>query len=69
MNIKPQNNFAVLLFIAIFANRYLNKKVVITNNRFNIKDPKTQAIRVARDSEEYLGKVKDIEKKLYEFFL
>ena len=39
----------------------LNKKVVITNNRFNIKDPKTQAIRVARDSEEYLGKVKDIE--------
>ena len=39
----------------------LNKKVVITNNRFNIKDPKTQAIRVARDSEEYLGKVKNIE--------
>ena len=39
----------------------LNKKVVITNNRFNIKDPKTQAIRVARDSEGYLGKVKDIE--------
>ena len=30
----------------------LNKKVVITNNRFNIKDPKTQAIRVARDSED-----------------
>ena len=29
----------------------LNKKVVITNNRFNIKDPKTQAIRVARDIE------------------
>ena len=39
----------------------LNKKVVITNNRFNIKDPKTQAIRVARDSEGYLGKVKNIE--------
>ena len=38
----------------------LNKKVVITENTFYISDPKTKAIRVAKDSAEYLGKVSDI---------
>ncbi|HET4419418.1 TPA: multi-ligand-binding adhesin PfbA, partial [Streptococcus pneumoniae] len=38
----------------------LNKQVVIAENIFNIADPKTKAIRVAKDSAEYLGKVSDI---------
>ncbi|WP_447387166.1 multi-ligand-binding adhesin PfbA [Streptococcus pseudopneumoniae] len=38
----------------------LNKKVAITENTFYISDPKTKAIRVAKDSAEYLGKVSDI---------
>lgn len=33
----------------------LNKQVVIAENIFNIADPKTKAIRVAKDSAEYLG--------------
>lgn len=38
----------------------LNKQVLIAENIFNIADPKTKAIRVAKDSAEYLGKVSDI---------
>ncbi|COB75746.1 cell wall surface anchor family protein [Streptococcus pneumoniae] len=38
----------------------LNKQVVIAENIFNIADPKIKAIRVAKDSAEYLGKVSDI---------
>ena len=38
----------------------LNKHVTITENVFNIADAKTKAIRVAKDSEDYLGKVTDI---------
>ena len=38
----------------------LNKQVVIAENIFNIADPKTKAIRVAKDRAEYLGKVADI---------
>ncbi|VRQ89937.1 cell wall surface anchor family protein [Streptococcus pneumoniae] len=38
----------------------LNKQVVIAENIFNIADPKTKVIRVAKDSAEYLGKVSDI---------
>ncbi|HGR0068686.1 TPA: multi-ligand-binding adhesin PfbA, partial [Streptococcus pneumoniae] len=38
----------------------LNKQMVIAENIFNIADPKTKAIRVAKDSAEYLGKVSDI---------
>ena len=38
----------------------LNKHVTITENVFNIADAKTKAIRVAKDSADYLGKVTDI---------
>lgn len=38
----------------------LNKSVVVTENTFTIADPKTKAIRIAKDSAEYLGKVTDI---------
>ena len=38
----------------------LNKHVTITENVFNIADAKTKAIRVAKDSADYLGKVSDI---------
>lgn len=38
----------------------LNKHVTITENLFNIADAKTKAIRVAKDSADYLGKVTDI---------
>ena len=38
----------------------LNKHVTITENVFNISDAKTKAIRVAKDSADYLGKVTDI---------
>ena len=38
----------------------LNKHVTITENVFNIADSKTKAIRVAKDSADYLGKVTDI---------
>ena len=38
----------------------LNKHVTITGNVFNIADAKTKAIRVAKDSADYLGKVSDI---------
>lgn len=38
----------------------LNKHVTITGNVFNIADSNTKAIRVAKDSADYLGKVTDI---------
>ena len=38
----------------------LNKHVTITENVFNIADSNTKAIRVAKDSADYLGKVTDI---------
>ena len=38
----------------------LNKHVTITGNVFNIADSNTKAIRVAKDSADYLGKVSDI---------
>lgn len=38
----------------------LNKRVTITENTFDIADPKTRAIRAAKDNVEYLGKVTDI---------
>lgn len=38
----------------------LNKQVTITGNVFNIADSNTKAIRVAKDSADYLGKVTDI---------
>lgn len=38
----------------------LNKHVTITGNIFNIADSNTKAIRVAKDSADYLGKVTDI---------
>ena len=38
----------------------LNKHVTITRNVFNIADSNTKAIRVAKDSADYLGKVTDI---------
>lgn len=38
----------------------LNKRVTITENTFDIADPKTRAIRAAKDNAEYLGKVTDI---------
>lgn len=38
----------------------LNKHVTITGNVFNIADSNTKAIRIAKDSADYLGKVTDI---------
>lgn len=38
----------------------LNKHVTITRNVFNIADSNTKAIRVTKDSADYLGKVTDI---------
>ena len=38
----------------------LNKHVTITGNVFNIADSNTKAIRVAKDSADYLGKVTDL---------
>ena len=38
----------------------LNKHVTITGNVFNIADSNTKAIRVAKDSADYLGKLTDI---------
>lgn len=38
----------------------LNSDITITENTFTISDPKTRAIRVARDKDSYLGDVRNI---------
>lgn len=38
----------------------LNKRITISSNTFNIADPVTRAIRVAKDKDTYLGDVSDI---------
>ena len=38
----------------------LNRRITINNNTFNIADPNTRGIRVAKDKDTYLGTVTDI---------